>query len=90
MSGDQTNLLELQDRLLGKHFERNIEDSMASAKLVDSALAKEFSKLSVHERSKTYEELHGVNDCVEETPIFVQNSLRQLEAAIARIAVKSA
>ena len=90
MSGDQTHLLELQDRLLGKHFERNIEDSMASAKLVDSALAKEFSKLSVHERSKTYEELHGVNDCVEETPIFVQNSLRQLEAAIARIAVKSA
>ena len=88
--GDETNLLELQDRLLGKHFAHNFEDSVSSAKLVDSALANEFNKLSTQERSKTYEELHGVNDCVEETPIFLQNSLRQLDEALARIAIKPA
>ena len=88
--GDQANLLELQDRLLGMHFERNIEDSVTSAKLVDSVLAKEFNKLSVQERSKTYEELHGVNDCIEETPAFVQNALRQLDEAIVRITMKPA
>jgi hypothetical protein len=87
---DQANLLELQDHLLGKHFERNIEDSVTSAKLVDSVLAKEFNKLSVQERSKTYEELHGVNDCIEETPAFVQNALRQLDEAIVRIPIKPA
>ena len=90
MSGDQTNLLELQDRLLGKQFDDNIEDSVASAALVDSVLAKEFSNLSTQERTRTYEELHGVNDCVEETPVFLQNSLRQLDEALLRITVKPA
>jgi hypothetical protein len=88
ISEDQTNLLELQDHLLGNHFEHNIEDSVTSAKLVDSVLAKEFNKLSTQERSKTYEELHGVNDCVDETPVFVQNSLRQLDEALTRITEK--
>jgi hypothetical protein len=90
ISEDQTNLLELQDHLLGNHFEHNIEDSVTSAKLVDSVLAKEFNKLSTQERSKTYEELHGVNDCVDETPVFVQNSLRQLDEALTRITEKPA
>ena len=90
MSGDQMHHLELQDRLLGKHFESNIEESKASAKLVDSALAKEFNKLSVQERSITYEELHGVNDCVEETPVFLQNGLQHLDEALARITTKPA
>ena len=90
MRGDQTSLRDLQDRLLGKHLEHNAEDSVASAALVDLVLAKEFSKLSTQERSKTYEELHGVNDCVEETPVLLRNSLRQLDEALARITVKPA
>ena len=90
MRGDQTSLRDLQHRLLGKHLEHNAEDSVASAALVDSVLAKEFSKLSTQERSRTYEELHGVNDCVEETPILLRNSLRQLDEALAQITVKPA
>jgi hypothetical protein len=85
MGGDQSNLLELQDKLLGKRSDRD-----TSAKLVDKVLAKEFSSLSVQERSRTYEDIHGVNDCVEETPIFVQNSLRKLDEELARITHKSA
>ena len=84
-SGDQSNLLELQEQLLGKRSNRD-----TSAKLVDKVLAKEFSSLSVQERSRTYEDIHGVIDCVDETPVFLQNSLRQLDEAIARITSKRA
>ena len=84
------NLLELQDQLLGKHFDHNRQDHDSSVKLVDSFLANEFSKLSVQERSKTYEELHGVNDCVEETSLDLQNSLQELEEALTRITPKRA
>ena len=93
MSGDQQllNHLELQERLLGKHFERNLqEDEHASATMIDLMLAKEFNKLSVHERSKTYEELHGVDEGVQETPAFIEYSLRQLNEEVSKIRTKCA
>ena len=90
MSVTQSNYLELQDQLLTKHFDPNGQESGASMKLVDSLLANEFSKLSVQQRSKTYEELHGVDEGVEETPDFVEMSLRQLDEAISKIRRKSA
>jgi hypothetical protein len=90
MSVTQSNHLELQDELLGQHFDRNHHDAGASAKLVDTLLAKEFSKLSVQERSKTYEELHGVDECVEETPAFVESCLQKLDEEISKIRRKSA
>ena len=90
LSGDQSSLLELQEKLLGKHFDRNHHDTTASAKLVDSLLAREFSKLSVQERSKTYEELHGVDECVEETPNLIDDSLRRLDEEVAKIRRKHA
>ena len=93
MSGNQQQLnhLELQEQLLGKQFERNLQDDVhASATLVDSILAKEFSKLSVQERSKTYEELHGVYPNVEETPFFIKNCLWQLDEEVSKIRTKSA
>jgi hypothetical protein len=89
-SKGQMNLLELQDQLLVKHFDRNGQDDDSSVRLVDSFLAKEFNTLSVQERSRTYEELHGVNDCVEESPILLHTSLRQLDEALTRITVKRA
>ena len=81
----QPNLLELQEQVLGKRSDRD-----TSAKLVDKVLAKEFSSLSVQERSRTYEDIHGVIGCVEETPDFLQNSLRQLDEALARVTPKLA
>jgi len=83
--GDQSNLLELQEQLLGKRSDRD-----TSAKLVDKVLAKEFSSLSVQERSRTYEDIHGVIGYVEETPVFIQNSLQQLDDALSRITPKRA
>ena len=91
MSSTQSNLLELQDQLLTKHFDTNRQEEVgASAKVVDSLLAKEFSNLSVQERSKTYEELHGVDECVEETPVFVEKALQELDEEISKIRRKSA
>jgi hypothetical protein len=87
---EQSDLLELQERLLGIHFDLKEQTCDTSAKLVDSVLAKEFSKLSAQEQSKTYEELHGVNDCVEEAPAFIENSLRQLDQEVSKIRRKSA
>ena len=88
MSGD---LLELQEQLLGKQFERNLQDvDVSSATLIDAMLAKEFSKLSVQERSKTYEELHGVDQGVIETPAYIENYLRQLDDEVSKIRTKSA
>jgi len=48
-----------------------------SSEYIDSLLAKEFTSLTVQERSKTYEEIHGVSDCVDETPTFVESCLLQ-------------
>ena len=93
MSGDheQLNHLELQEQLLGKQFEHNLqEDVDASATMIDLMLAKEFNKLSVHERSKTYEELHGVDEGVQETPAFIEYSLRQLNEEVSKIRTKCA
>jgi len=90
MRRKNTDLLELQDCLLGKHLDQDCKVSDTSMKLVDSVLADEFNKLSVYERSLTYEELHGVNDCVEETPILIQMSLRKIDEALLNITEKPA
>ena len=90
LAPEQSDLLALQDRLLGLHFDLNNKIGDNSAKLVDSVLAKEFSQLSAHEQSKMYEELHGVNDRVEETPALIEDSLRQLDEEVSKIKQKSA
>ena len=87
---EHSSLLQLQDQLLGKHFDPNCHGAGASGKIVDSLLAKEFSNLSVQERSKTYEELHGVNEPVAETSTFIGNSLWQLNVEISKIKRKYA
>jgi len=44
----------------------------------------------VQERSRTYEEIHGVSDYVDETPTFVENCLLQLDEELSRISQKAA
>jgi len=97
MSGDHPplNLLELQENLLGKQFERrNLHDDddvhASTTTWIDSVVANEFTKLSVQERSKTYEELHGVNEGVQETPAFIEHSLHHLDEELSKIRTKYA
>ena len=90
-STEATDLLELQDRILGSHFEKAPADKGDfSAEYVDLVLAREFNQLSTQERSRTYEELHGVDECVVETPLFIDNSLRRLDEELANIRRKPA
>jgi hypothetical protein len=50
---------------------------------VDEMLSKELTQMSVHERDRVYEEIHGVASlCPEETPELVQTSLNEMELEV--------
>jgi hypothetical protein len=51
----------------------------------DADLAKEMNELSVQERAKVLEELHGVAEPQEETPEFVSASIDAFDAALKKI-----
>jgi len=92
-SVDSSDLFDIQqERILGAHFQKDREIGAYgdSSEYVDSLLVKEFTNMTVQERSKTYDELHGVRDCVEETPDILQNSLWQLDEELSRISEKVA
>jgi hypothetical protein len=58
---------------------------------VDLALAKELHRLSVQDRNKVQEEVHGVTFAVpEETPQLIESSLQQLQLEIRKIRSKPA
>ena len=90
MGSDQWNLVELQDQLLGKIVGNNHQGAVGASKKFDTLLATEFTRLSLEERSKTYEELHGVDEAVEETPALIERSLRELDEELLKIRKKSA
>lgn len=51
-------------------------------KRFDSSLAKEFNKLSIQERGKKLEEVHGVAPIPEENPEFLEAKLTELKVVI--------
>jgi hypothetical protein len=57
---------------------------------MDAFLAGELNQMSLQERQKVFEEIHGVDDIVEETPEFVAESLDALQDNIDRINPKDA
>ena len=57
---------------------------------LEGELAKELSQLSVEERELAYEEIHGVDDVIEETPEFVGECLEKMERHLGDIRRKHA
>jgi hypothetical protein len=51
----------------------------------DVLLAKEMNELSVTERAHVLEEVHGVADVIQETPVFVSQKLAELDQEISNI-----
>jgi hypothetical protein len=51
----------------------------------DAELAKEMNELSVQEREKVLDDIHGVAQAHEETPEFVASCLEELDARISQI-----
>jgi hypothetical protein len=52
---------------------------------VQSLLAIDLNKMSLNEREKVFEDLHGVSDLVDESPELVAACLDELELGIAKI-----
>ena len=48
----------------------------------DIELAKEMNQLSVQEREKVYEDIHGVAETQEETPEFIAKAIQDMDACI--------
>jgi hypothetical protein len=61
-----------------------------SPEMTYALLAKELNKLSIKERDNILADIHGVGECIEEFPAFVQESLAQMEVEVTNIQQKSA
>ena len=46
---------------------------------VDSMIAAELSKMSVEEREKAYLDIHGVNECIDESPEMIEQGLKEMK-----------
>jgi hypothetical protein len=57
---------------------------------VEALLAQELNQMSFKEREKLYEEIHGVESTVHETPEFVEQHLQSLAIEIQLIPIKPA
>jgi hypothetical protein len=56
----------------------------------DILLAREMNELSIDERERIFEEIHGISRVVDEDPAFVTECLAKLDEEISRIKKKSA
>eukprot|EP00980_Cylindrotheca_fusiformis_P012835 scaffold3169_cov107-Cylindrotheca_fusiformis.AAC.5 len=66
-----------------------IENNTKAAS-VNEILAAELEKLSLKEREKVYEDVHGVSDVVQETPELIASCLQQMDHEINLIKKKDA
>ena len=51
----------------------------------DKLLSDELKRLTLHEREKVTEDIHGISDVIEETNEFVQQSVEQFDAEIIKL-----
>jgi hypothetical protein len=65
--------------------ERNAFESGKIMKEVDSIIANSMQDLSQEDREKSYLDLHGVSNIIEETPALIQQSLKLMDSEIACI-----
>lgn len=65
-------------------------DNSENQGMSDAVLAKELNELSIQEREKAYEDVHGVSKEFEETPELIEQSLADFEVEIKKTKKKSA
>ena len=66
--------------------ENNNQSNLSSDKIIAEALG----QLSLNEREQVYEEIHGVNAVVKETPHLISSKIQQFDRELALIATKPA
>jgi hypothetical protein len=64
--------------------------SPSDPEATDALLARELNQMSIQEREKVYDDIHGVSDIVDETDDLVNHTLSEFDEEIALIAKKSA
>jgi hypothetical protein len=55
-----------------------------------SVVANQMNQMTLKERERVYEDIHGVSDVISEEPLFVAQSLEQMEDEIGKIRKKTA
>eukprot|EP00980_Cylindrotheca_fusiformis_P019586 scaffold6795_cov110-Cylindrotheca_fusiformis.AAC.3 len=70
--------------------QRDIPGNSSPSVSVKKTLAAAMEKLSLEEREKVYEDVHGVTDEIQETAEFVTNSLEQMDRIVDLINEKAA
>eukprot|EP00980_Cylindrotheca_fusiformis_P029225 scaffold22759_cov98-Cylindrotheca_fusiformis.AAC.2 len=70
--------------------QHGLQTNTTPAVSVDKMLAAELEKLSLEEREKVYEDVHGVSDVIQETPELIANCLEQMDREIGLITSKDA
>lgn len=56
---------------------------------IDALLAQELNAMSLEERERTYEEIHGVEPTPHETPQFITTKLQEFDLELSRIPIES-
>ena len=67
----------------------NFQDAPQKNELV-TTLAEDLNRLTLVERDAVYQEIHGVNTVVQESPQLVKESIQALEGELVKISVKPA
>eukprot|EP00980_Cylindrotheca_fusiformis_P002560 scaffold607_cov109-Cylindrotheca_fusiformis.AAC.6 len=76
--------------MLGEAPLREMPGMNDTADSLDRIVAAEMEKLSLREREKVYEDVHGVSDVVQETPELIASCLEQMDREINLINEKDA
>lgn len=80
-------------RTWGLMMDSNDDDEIPSTttpETTDRLIGDELFKLSLVEREKVYEDIHGVSSPIGETPELVQNSLKEMQQEMDRLEEKDA
>lgn len=89
---NDVSLEQVRDSFFGEDYkpQQFNQEHDKVVKVVDSLIAEEFTSLSIEEREKTYEQLHGVDDLIQETPEFLAATLAALDWELQKISKKPA
>lgn len=80
-----SSLLTMLGKRNNDNKRRRTDDVTLTTDQVVQTLAKEMSELSVNEREKVYDDLHGVAQPLQETPEFISKCFQEMDDALKKI-----
>eukprot|EP00980_Cylindrotheca_fusiformis_P012840 scaffold3169_cov107-Cylindrotheca_fusiformis.AAC.10 len=75
---------------VGETPRREMPEKNTAADFVDKILAADLERLTLTEREKVYEDVHGVSDAIQETPELIASCMEQMDHEIGLIQDKGA